>query len=206
MGSTSNMESTPLKEISLISAGFGGQGVLFIGKIIATCGLLEDREVSWLPSYGPEMRGGTANCSVILSSRQIGSPLVIEPNVLIAMNLPSYERFEASVRQGGLIFYDNSLFEPEALPANVKGIALPVAALASENGLKGLGNVVMLGGLWQETLFCEEATLAAALDSTISARKAHLREPNHKALALGKAALLGKAAALDMDNNPKKEH
>jgi len=180
--------ATPLKDLSLVAAGFGGQGVLFIGKIIATAGLLEDREVSWLPSYGPEMRGGTANCSVIVSETAIGSPLVTEPDIVIAMNLPSYERFESTIKPGGFLFYDNALFEPESPRDDINLVPLPASAIANENELKGLGNIVMLGALWQATHFCEEATLEDALQSTISARKAHLREPNLRALALGKSA------------------
>jgi len=180
---------TPLKELALIAAGFGGQGVLFTGKIVASAALLEDRDVSWLPSYGPEMRGGTANCSVIVSEAAIGSPLVTEPNVLIALNLPSYERFESSVQPGGILFYDSSLFEPTAPRDDLTLVPLPAARLASENDLKGLGNVIMLGALWQLTHFCEEATLADALQHSISARREHLRKPNLAALALGKSAV-----------------
>ena len=176
------------KNMSLIVAGFGGQGALFAGKVIATAGLLEDLEVSWLPSYGPEMRGGTANCSVHVSEDMVGSPLVTDPDVVIAMNMPSYEKFAPSVKPGGVLLCDNSLFEPESPREDISVISLPASALASENGLKGLGNVIMLGALWQETQFCDEATLLAALDSTIPDRKAHLREPNHKALELGKEA------------------
>jgi len=178
----------PIKNLSLVSAGFGGQGVLFIGKIVATAGLLEDKNVSWLPSYGPEMRGGTANCSVHVSEAEVGSPLVTAPELLIAMNGPSYERFVAAIKPGGFLFYDNSLFEPESQRDDITTIALPASALASENDLQGLGNVIMLGAFWQETRFCDEETLDTALQSTIPERKAHLREPNRKALALGKAA------------------
>ena len=89
----------------ILIAGFGGQGVLFAGKYLAYQGLLEGRQLSWLPSYGPEMRGGTANCSVILSDEPVGSPIVTEPDVLIVMNLPSYDKYESSVVSGGLIFF-----------------------------------------------------------------------------------------------------
>ena len=93
----------------ILIAGFGGQGILFAGKFLAYEGLLEDKEVSWLPSYGPEMRGGTANCSVILSDTKVGSPIVSEPDILIAMNLPSLDKYENDTVAGGKIFVDSSL-------------------------------------------------------------------------------------------------
>ena len=95
-----------MNDLHLVLAGFGGQGVLFAGKVIASAGLIEDREVSWLPSYGPEMRGGTANCNVCLSDRPIGSPLVTEPTALIALNQPSYDKFIDTVKPGGLVIAD----------------------------------------------------------------------------------------------------
>ena len=98
-----------MSTISIILAGFGGQGILFAGKFLAYKGLVEDKKLSWLPSYGPEMRGGTANCSVILSDEDIGSPIVSTPDCLMAMNLPSLDKFEASVAKGGKIFVDSTL-------------------------------------------------------------------------------------------------
>ena len=95
-----------MRELQLVLAGFGGQGVLFAGKVVASAGLLEDRELSWLPSYGPEMRGGTANCSVTLSDNPIGSPLIMEPNALIAMNQPSFDKFIETVVPGGIVVID----------------------------------------------------------------------------------------------------
>ena len=96
-------------ELRIVLAGFGGQGVLFAGKVAAYAGLIDDREVSWLPSYGPEMRGGTANCSVTLSDEPIGSPLVTAPDVLVALNQPSYDKFVDAVRPGGVIVADTSM-------------------------------------------------------------------------------------------------
>ena len=98
----------------ILIAGFGGQGVLFTGKFLAYKGLLEGREVSWLPSYGPEMRGGTANCSVILSDDPVGSPIVSNPDSLIVMNLPSYDKYEQSVVPGGKVFVDSTLIDRKA--------------------------------------------------------------------------------------------
>ena len=101
--------SEPKRCMQAVLAGFGGQGILFAGKIIANAGLLEDRELSWLPSYGPEMRGGTANCSVCISDDPIGSPLVLNPDVLVVMNQPSLDKFEHSVQPGGLVIVDSTL-------------------------------------------------------------------------------------------------
>ena len=101
--------------VSIILAGFGGQGILFAGKFLAYKGLIEDKKLSWLPSYGPEMRGGTANCSVILSDTDVGSPIVANPDCLMAMNLPSLDKFESSVIAGGKIFVDSTLVDIGAL-------------------------------------------------------------------------------------------
>ncbi|MCL2818829.1 MAG: 2-oxoacid:acceptor oxidoreductase family protein, partial [Actinomycetia bacterium] len=113
------------KTYNLLLAGFGGQGVLFAAKLLSYGGLIEGREVSWLPSYGPEMRGGTANCSVVLSDEPIGSPLVIEPDILLAMNQPSYDKFIDSVVDDGIVIVDKMLV-PEAKGTDrVRLIAVP---------------------------------------------------------------------------------
>ena len=95
-----------MAEYKMLFAGFGGQGILFMGKVVAYAGLMDQKQVSWLPSYGPEMRGGTANCSVCLSDSEIASPLVVTPNVFVAMNLPSYEKFIDNVEPGGMVIID----------------------------------------------------------------------------------------------------
>ncbi|MDR1774942.1 MAG: 2-oxoacid:acceptor oxidoreductase family protein [Actinomycetes bacterium] len=174
-------------EIRLLLAGFGGQGILFAGKVVAYAGLIEDRELSWLPSYGPEMRGGTANCSVTLASSPIGSPLVTEPDVLVAMNRPSLEKYAPIVRPGGVIVYDSSLIDTMPVRDDVQIYDVPATGITSEQDLGGLANVLMVGKLWRETQFCAEDTLTAALEKAIPARKAHLLEPNLRALKLGKS-------------------
>ena len=168
-----------------VLAGFGGQGILFAGKLIATAGLIEERELSWLPSYGPEMRGGTANCNVTLSDEPIGCPIVDTPNGLIAMNQPSFDKFVDTVVPGGVIVCDTTLINNVRTRDNVRTIEIPATTLAEENGLKGLANVVCLGKLFAETQFCSEETLYAAVERCVPARKAHLIEPNKKALKLG---------------------
>ena len=176
------------RNLQVVLAGFGGQGVLFGGKVIAYAGLIEDREVSWLPSYGPEMRGGTANCSVTLADDPIGSPLVVEPNALIAMNQPSFDKFVDAVVPGGVIVVDSSMVQDIREPEGVKVCALPATQMAEEAGLKGLGNIVLLGKLYAETQFCDRATLDAAIDKCVPPKKAALIEKNKEALVLGMGA------------------
>lgn len=176
------------RELKAMLAGFGGQGILFAGKLMAYAGLIEGREVSWLPSYGPEMRGGTANCSVCLSDDPIGSPLVLNPNALVAMNQPSLDKFVTTVGTGGVIVVDSTMVPDDskvrALP-NVGLSSLPASAMAEESGLKGLANIICVGRLWAETNFCARETLDAALERCVPPRKAKLLEPNRRALRLG---------------------
>lgn len=142
------------RNLQVILAGFGGQGLLFAGKVIASAGLIEDRQLSWLPSYGPEMRGGTANCSVVLSDEPIGSPLVTEPNVLIAMNQPSYDKFIGKVKPGGLVLVDTTMVARVAKRDDVTTFEIPATELAEKNGLKGLANILLVGKMFKETAFC----------------------------------------------------
>jgi len=169
----------------ILIAGFGGQGVLFAGKVIAYSGLIAEREVSWLPSYGPEMRGGTCNCSVCLSDRTIGSPLVTEPNALIAMNLPSYDKFIDTVVAGGVAVVDSSLIEKRTERTDITACYIPASKLAEENEISGLGNIILLGKLWKETQFCSMEQLEAGLRKCVPAKKAHLVDANLKALEIG---------------------
>lgn len=172
--------------MNIVLAGFGGQGVLFAGKVIAHAGLLEGREVSWLPSYGPEMRGGTANCSVCLSDEAVGCPLVLHPDLLIAMNRPSLEKYAADTAPGGVIVYDSAL--AAAAPVPGEGVRLaPVAAapMAETEGLGGLANMILLGRALAETGFAALDMVEAAIRKCIPPKKQHLAEPNLRALHLG---------------------
>ncbi|MBR6795132.1 MAG: 2-oxoacid:acceptor oxidoreductase family protein, partial [Clostridia bacterium] len=135
----------------ILIAGFGGQGVLFAGKLLAYKGLLEGRQLSWLPSYGPEMRGGTANCSIILSDIPVGSPIVSNPDILIAMNLPSFEKYESSAKAGGMIVADSSLIEKKTARDDVKAFYIPATQLAKENGMPTLANMIILGKVIKES-------------------------------------------------------
>ncbi len=176
------------RELQIVLAGFGGQGVLFAGKVIAYAGLIEDRELSWLPSYGPEMRGGTANCSVTLSDDPIGSPLVTTPNALIAMNRPSYDKFVDEVVPGGVVVLDSDMVDDAVPRDGVTFAALPATKLAEDAGLSGLGNIVLVGRLWVETRFCERPTLDEAIDKCVPPRRAALIDKNKQALELGIAS------------------
>ena len=153
---------------------------------MATAGLIENRELSWLPSYGPEMRGGTANCSVCLSDEPIGSPLVLEPDLLMAMNQPSLDKFKDTVVQGGVIIADSTICPDIPKIDGVKVFAVPATKMAEDNGLRGLANVILVGKIWKETGFCSEETLDKALAACVPAKKQHLLEPNRKAIELGK--------------------
>ena len=162
------------QDLKCVVAGFGGQGSLFAGKVIATAGLMEDREVSWMPSYGPEMRGGTANCSVTLSDEPIGSPLVLDPNALIALNQPSFDKFLDTVVEGGV----------EERPG-IEVIGIPATKMCEEAGLKGLGNIVLIGKLWAITGFCTRESLDAAIASVVPASKPEKLAQNRQAIELG---------------------
>ena len=176
-----------MKDLNMVFAGFGGQGVLFAGKVVAYAGLIEGRELSWLPSYGPEMRGGTANCSICLSDEPIGSPLVTNPNVLIAMNRPSLDKFVNDVEPGGVILLDSSLIDVKVERDDVTTYYVPASTLAEENGLKGLANIILVGKLFKEVGFCSAETLDKALHKCIPARKAAMLDFNRKAIEIGSA-------------------
>ena len=174
-----------VSDLNVLLTGFGGQGILFTGKVMAYASMMEGREISWLPSYGPEMRGGTASCSVCISDKTIGSPLVVNPDVLVAMNLPSLEKFEKDVVPGGIIIVDSSIVHKEVTRTDVKVIRIDASRIAEENGLKGAANMVILGRLFKETGFCSAENLDLGLQKSIPARKANLLESNRKAIALG---------------------
>ncbi len=166
-------------------AGFGGQGILFAGKLLAYKGLIDDKQVSWLPSYGPEMRGGTASCSIIISDTPVGSPIVNNPDILIAMNLPSLDKYEDSVVSGGMIFYDSSLIEREVKRDDVKVFGIPATKLADENGTPTLANMIIMGKVLKETGGFTEDSVRAALAKVISAKRADMLDVNYNAMKLG---------------------
>ena len=169
----------------IILAGFGGQGILFAGKALAYGGLIDEKEVSWLPSYGPEMRGGTANCSVCISDAPIGSPLVLEPDLLIAMNTPSYQKFINAVKAGGKVFIDSTMIEEKSDRADIECFYVPATQLATDNGLNGMANIILLGKMMKETGILSMETVAKAMAKCVPPKKANLIESNMKAIEIG---------------------
>ncbi len=176
-----------MKTTNILISGFGGQGVLFTGKFLANAGLLEEREVTWLPSYGPEMRGGTASCSVIISDTAIGSPLVPHPDILIAMNLPSLDRFEDAVVPGGMIFYDSSLIDRPVKRTDVKAFGVPATKLADEAGMPTLANMIVMGKMLRESSLFPYDAVDRTIQKVVSAKRQSLVELNKKAIAMGYA-------------------
>ena len=169
----------------ILIAGFGGQGVLFAGKFLAYKGLIEGRQVSWLPSYGPEMRGGTANCSVIVGDEPIGSPIVNAPNTLVAMNLPSLQKYENAVVPGGLILVDSSLIAEKVSRTDVRVCYVPATKLANDSGFSTLANMILMGKLLSESEDMSFEHTEDALKKVIPARKIDLLGVNLKALETG---------------------
>ena len=174
-----------------IMAGFGGQGLLFSGKVLAHAALIEGKELSWLPSYGPEMRGGTCNCSVIVSDTPVGSPIIAHPNVLMVMNEPSLDKFEDCVAAGGTIFVDSSLIARKVKRTDVEVVYIPATQMAKDMEATSLANMIILGAIVAKTALVKSETVVEALKHTISARKAALLDLNLKAVAAGEKFIRG---------------
>ncbi len=177
-------------EVRLKIAGFGGQGILYLGEVLATAGMREGYQVSWLPSYGPEMRGGTAHCHVTLSPKMVGSPLVEHATHLIAMNRPSLEKFTKDVNPGGMIIYDTSLIDIEPPRDDVVAVPIPATKTADDIGATRVANIVMLGAFVTLIGYPAIDTVRAALSE--AGGRAELIALNKKALLAGHE--LGKAA------------
>ena len=175
-----------MKTTQILIAGFGGQGVLFAGKFLAYKGLMEDLQVSWLPSYGPEMRGGTANCNVILSDTPVGSPIITCPDVLIAMNLPSLQKYVNTVAPGGQIYLDSALINEKVERTDVEVFYIPATQMAKDEGIVTLANMIIIGHLLQNNSELSFAGTEAVVSKLVPAKKAALVELNMKALTLGK--------------------
>ncbi|MBR5479919.1 MAG: 2-oxoacid:acceptor oxidoreductase family protein [Clostridia bacterium] len=169
----------------IVIAGFGGQGILFSGKVMVYAGMMDGHQVSWLPSYGPEMRGGTANCSVIISDSPIGSPIVNDPEILIAMNLPSLDKFEDAIVPNGVAFIDSTLITRKVAREDVKSFYIPSTQMANDNGMTGLANMIMLGKVIREVPGFELDSIIAAIKKVVPARKAEMLEKNIKAVEMG---------------------
>ena len=174
-----------MKTNQILIAGFGGQGVLFTGKMLAYKGMFEGKEVSWLPSYGPEMRGGTANCSVILSDTPVGSPIVSNPDILLVMNLPSLDKYEKSVTAGGKIFVDSTFIDRKVDRDDVEVFYSPATKIASHAGVQTLENMVLLGKVIKETGVINLDGMRTMFEKIISAKRQNLIDTNLAAIELG---------------------
>jgi 2-oxoglutarate ferredoxin oxidoreductase subunit gamma len=180
----------------MIVAGFGGQGILFCGSVLAQAALLEGREVSWMPSYGPEMRGGTASCTVIIADRPIGSPMVDAADSAIVLNPPSLAKFEPLIVPGGLLIINSSLVEAEPGRTDIEAVAMPCTQIARDAGDDRLVSIVALGGLVARRPIVNFESVQAAIRDLLSGKKAHRIDADLAAFERGHAqALLGHARA-----------
>jgi 2-oxoglutarate ferredoxin oxidoreductase subunit gamma len=177
----------------IIISGFGGQGVMAIGKTLAEAGMKEGLCVSWLPSYGPEMRGGTANCSVVLSGEEIISPMVLDPTELIAMNKPSLVKFEPQIVPGGVLLVNSSIIEIKASRTDISAYYVPCLDIAGALGNMKVANMVMLGAYIEATKLLKTDTIKEMLAHMFTGPKAALVELNIEALRRGAACISGEA-------------
>lgn len=173
----------------MIFAGFGGQGVLLMGQLIAYAGMISGKEVSWMPAYGPEMRGGAANCSVVVSDEPIGSPKVEDADVIVAMNKPSMLLFEKNLVPGGLMLYNSSLIDVQPTRTDIRVVGVPVNQLAAELGSAKVGNMVMLGALNECIKIFTTDELVDALRHKLGPAKEHMMPKNREAIERGMAAV-----------------
>lgn len=171
-----------LRQITI--AGFGGQGVLLMGQLLVYAGMQEDKEVTWIPAYGPEMRGGTANCSVSISDSFINAPMFADPDILVAMNQPSLDKFEAAVKPGGSLFINSSLIDRKARRQDIKTYYIPSNDCADALGEPRVANMVMLGAVLAAESLVKSESILAVLAKTMASKK-HLLPLNSQALDKG---------------------
>ncbi len=169
----------------MIFSGFGGQGALFAGMLLAYAGMDSGKNVTWLPSYGPEMRGGTAHATVIISDQEIGSPLVRRPSIALVLNNPSMEKYEPLLKEGGLLVYNSSLISKQPERTDIRCVPVPANEIASELGAPKMANMVMLGALVAATEILPLGSVIQALRDHLPKSKADLLEPNIQALRHG---------------------
>jgi 2-oxoglutarate ferredoxin oxidoreductase subunit gamma len=172
-------------QTELILSGFGGQGIMFAGQILTYAAMDAGREVTWIPSYGPEMRGGTANCTVVISDEEIGSPVVRNPDAALVMNLPSLEKYEPLVKPGGVLVINESMVDHPAKRTDITVISIPCNKIAEEIGNPRLANMVAVGALIGCLQVLELKDLEAALNAHMPGRHKHLLPKNLEALQRG---------------------
>ncbi|MDT8901441.1 2-oxoacid:acceptor oxidoreductase family protein [Anaeroselena agilis] len=175
----------------IVMAGFGGQGVMLMGQLMTYAGMLENKHVSWIPSYGPEMRGGTANCSVIISDEPVGAPIVSEPTTVVAMNLPSLDKFEPALQAGGNLIINSSLIDQGAKRSDVNVFLVPSNDIAGELGNAKVANMVVLGVLIAATKAVSQESVLKAF-AKMFAKKPELLAINEQAIKRGAALVEGK--------------
>jgi len=168
----------------MIVAGFGGQGVMLMGQLMTYAGMLENKYVSWIPSYGPEMRGGTANCSVIIANEPIGTPIVTEPTTLVAMNLPSLDKFESKLLPGGILVVNSSLIERQSTRSDITVFPVPSNDIATELGNIRVANMVILGAVIAVTQSVSQQSVIRAF-TKMFAKRPELLTINERALQYG---------------------
>ncbi|MFK9094106.1 2-oxoacid:acceptor oxidoreductase family protein [Bacillus salipaludis] len=173
----------------IIIAGFGGQGVMSMGQLIAYAGMLEGKGVSWLPSYGPEQRGGTANCAVVVSDGPVGSPLVTRPSTAIVLNNPSFDKFEPRVRPGGTLILNSSLVVRALKRKDIKIIEISATDIANDLGNSRVANMVLLGAFLEQTKMVSTDSIMESLKKVLSTDKHHLIEINKQALQKGASSV-----------------
>lgn len=171
----------------ILLAGFGGQGVMFIGKILAYAGMLGGREVCWIPSYGPEMRGGTANCSVIIADEEIHSPVIEYADAGIVLNQPSYDKFLSRIKPGGTLVVNSSIVSLENSRDDIRIIAIPAGDMANQLGNPALANMVCLGALLPGLTLADLASVEKSIDSVVGKKKPELYDANMAAVRKGLA-------------------
>jgi len=176
-------------EERIIIAGFGGQGVMAIGQLLTYAGMIEGKHVSWLPSYGPEMRGGTANCNVVISSEDVGSPVVIDATSAIIMNKPSLDKFENSVVKGGKLFINSSLIDRKCERDDIEVYYVPCNEIADKLGNSRVANMVMLGAFLEATKVVSIDSILQGFTKVFGERKANLIPINKEALEKGAEAI-----------------
>ncbi|WP_448594486.1 2-oxoacid:acceptor oxidoreductase family protein [Thermoflexus hugenholtzii] len=175
-------------QVEIVIAGFGGQGILFAGQVLAYAAMDAGKEVTWFPSYGPEMRGGTAHCTVIISDEEIGSPLVQHPRAAIVMNRPSLDKYEPLVRPGGLLVVNASMAGRAAERRDLEVVALPASEMAEALGDRRLANMVLVGALLARLPVLTLDQVEQALREHMPGRHRHLIEQNIRALREGARA------------------
>lgn len=171
--------------VATIFSGFGGQGVLSMGSTLATAAMLQGKYVTYLPAYGVEVRGGTANCTVVVADEEIASPVASEPECVVAMNQPSFARFQGILQAGGLLCANSSLVDTDSARSDIEILAIPAGELAEQAGSIKVANMVMLGALLRASHMISYETMLKNLEAILGAGKSKLIKVNREALSLG---------------------